>query len=410
LDELPSGTVTLLFSDIEGSTQLVHRLGEAYGAALLAHRRLIRDAVVANGGTEVDCRADEFFAAFARARDAVAAAVAVQHALAGHAWTEGVSISVRLGLHAGEPQVEGGAYLGLDVNRAARICAAGHGGQILLSQTVRDLVEGRAEIKDLGSHKLAGLPRSERIYQLISPDLPADFPPLRVQADAPRRSSRRLRLRAREPTLADAAWQARELLPQLEPSLRTPVTQLGASIFAADRAAVGADAFLARVDREHLARRLATQRVMAVSSERAEKQSQALEAQVASVDHLLERRRVLAGYASELPVRLEPSITNATAIVLRERVEAATGELDAAVTDAASMLDPLSFRLRRTRYRGVYRSGSRYVVPFVDELGADRRREFDTVAQARDFRAAVHIVGTTQIGYTGPRFPPDAPL
>jgi class 3 adenylate cyclase len=154
---LPSGTVTLLFTDIEGSTALVQQLGESYGEVLAEHRRLLRGAVAEAGGCEVDCRADELFAAFQRAGDAVRAAIAGQRALGDHAWPEGAILRVRMGLHTGEPAVEGGAYLGLDVNRAARICADAHGGQVLLSQTTRELVTRDAQTEDLGWFSLAGL-------------------------------------------------------------------------------------------------------------------------------------------------------------------------------------------------------------------------------------------------------------
>jgi class 3 adenylate cyclase len=169
--QAPSGTVTLLFTDIEGSTQLVQQLGEGYGAFLNDHRRLLRAAVGAAGGYEVDCRADELFAAFQRANDGVAAAVAVQRNLDTRSWPEGARVRLRIGLHTGEPVVEGGDYLGLDVNRAARICSAGHGGQILLSESTRAVVGEDAEFKDLGAHSLPGLPHPERIFQLLTPGL-----------------------------------------------------------------------------------------------------------------------------------------------------------------------------------------------------------------------------------------------
>ena len=178
---LPTGTVTLLFTDIEGSTPLVHRLGDGFGAVREQHRRLLRKAVADAGGHEVECRADEFFAVFQRAKDGAAAAIAAQQLLAGHAWPEGVTLRVRMGLHTGEPGVEGGGYLGVDVHRAARICAAGHGGQILLSQTTRELVAGGFEVKDLGSYSLAGLPSPERLFQLVVVGLRSEFPPLRAR-------------------------------------------------------------------------------------------------------------------------------------------------------------------------------------------------------------------------------------
>src|SRR5204862_2740463 len=131
---LPGGTVTLLFSDIEGSTRLLHALGsERYADALAAHQRLLRAAFQAHGGREVDTQGDAFFVAFPRAVDAVQAAVEAQRALAAHPWPEGAGVRVRMGLHTGEPTPTGERYVGLAVHRAARVGSAGHGGQVLLS-------------------------------------------------------------------------------------------------------------------------------------------------------------------------------------------------------------------------------------------------------------------------------------
>lgn len=137
--QLPTGTVTFLFSDIEGSTQLLQRLGPDYAQALGAHQALLRAAFAAHGGAEVDTQGDAFFVAFASAPDALLAAADATRALAEHSWPQDASLRVRIGLHTGSPQLVGDHYVGLDVHRAARIAAAGHGGQILLSQTTRDL-------------------------------------------------------------------------------------------------------------------------------------------------------------------------------------------------------------------------------------------------------------------------------
>jgi class 3 adenylate cyclase len=135
--ELPTGTVTFLFTDIEGSTALVRRLGAGYGGVLEEHRRLLREAVAAAGGTEIDCRGDELSIVFADAGRAVEAAVQAQLALAAHAWPEGGEVRVRMGLHTGEPAIQGSTYVGLDVHRVARIMDAGHGGQVLVSERTR---------------------------------------------------------------------------------------------------------------------------------------------------------------------------------------------------------------------------------------------------------------------------------
>jgi DNA-binding NarL/FixJ family response regulator/class 3 adenylate cyclase len=182
--EPPRGTVTFLFTDLEGSTNLVRVLGDDYSRVLSDTRRLVREAVEQFGGYEVDCRADEFFIAFARARDAVDAALAAQVAFRSHPWPEGTSVRIRMGLHTGEPVAADDTYYGLDVHRAARICSAGHGGQVLVSRTTHDLLDngGRDgfEFIDLGEHALAGLPGAQRLYQLGGETLEREFPPLRV--------------------------------------------------------------------------------------------------------------------------------------------------------------------------------------------------------------------------------------
>src|SRR5712691_7525999 len=133
--DLPTGTITLLFTDIEGSTQLLHQLGDGYGELLASCRALLRSAFKEQRGHEVDMQGDAIFAVFARASDALSAAVAAQRALASHAFPEGAAAQVRMGLHTGEPHRTAEGYVGLDVHRAARIMSAGHGGQVLLSQT-----------------------------------------------------------------------------------------------------------------------------------------------------------------------------------------------------------------------------------------------------------------------------------
>jgi class 3 adenylate cyclase len=187
--ELPTGTVTFLFTDIEGSAQLVQRLREGWGEVHGAHRRLLREAFAASNGQEVDSQGDAFFVAFARARDAVTAAAHGQRALAGHAWPDGARVSVRMGIHTGEPSVGEEGYLGLDVIRAARICSAGHGGQVLLSEATRALVawdelEGVTVI-DLGEHTLRNIRAPERVYQLVIAGLQTDFRPLRTDDAKP---------------------------------------------------------------------------------------------------------------------------------------------------------------------------------------------------------------------------------
>jgi DNA-binding NarL/FixJ family response regulator/class 3 adenylate cyclase len=182
--EPPKGTVTFLFTDLEGSTGLVRKLGDDYSKVLSDTRRLVREAVESHSGYEVDCRADEFFIAFGRAHDALEAALAAQNAFDAHQWPDGTRVRIRMGVHTGEPVAADDTYYGLDVHRAARICSAGHGGQVLVSRTTRDLLEGGGRggfaFVDLGEHELAGLADQERLYQLAGDSLQSEFPPLRV--------------------------------------------------------------------------------------------------------------------------------------------------------------------------------------------------------------------------------------
>ena len=186
---LRAGTVTFVFTDVEGSTELLKRLGDRYAEALAEHRRVIRDEFRARGGEELDTQGDAFFFCFASARDAVAAAVAAQRELANHVWPEGTALRVRMSLHTGEPVVGEEGYVGIDVHRAARICSAGHGGQVLLSETTAALVSGSlpdgVSKRELGQVRLKDIDEPEHVSQLVIPGLPDDFPPLRVDREEP---------------------------------------------------------------------------------------------------------------------------------------------------------------------------------------------------------------------------------
>jgi class 3 adenylate cyclase len=167
---LPSGTVTFVFSDVEGSTGLLKRLGERYADVIADHRRLVRGCFGARGGVEIDTQGDAFFYAFARARDAVAAAVEVQRAHAEHLWPGGESVRVRIGLHTGEPAVGTEGYVGIDVVRAARLASTGQGGSVLLSETTRALLGSSlpdgVSVHALGERRLKDIDEPERIYEL----------------------------------------------------------------------------------------------------------------------------------------------------------------------------------------------------------------------------------------------------
>ncbi|MGH2738214.1 MAG: tetratricopeptide repeat protein, partial [Actinomycetota bacterium] len=183
MTELPTGTVTFLFTDIEGSTRVLQALGERWRSTLEEHNRLLREAIREAGGVDVHTEGDSFFAVFRSATASVAAAVAAQRDIAEHPWAPHATVRVRMGMHTGEGAVGGDDYVGLDVHRAARIAAAGHGGQVLISAATAELV--RADLpegvgfRDLGEHRLKDLARPERIYQLTIDGLPGEFPHIR---------------------------------------------------------------------------------------------------------------------------------------------------------------------------------------------------------------------------------------
>jgi len=165
-------SVTLLFTDIEGSTRLVQQLGDGYPAALAEHRQIVRDAAKAHAGQEVDCRGDEFSFGFPDPERAVQAALAMQE-------RHGNGLRVRMGIHTGEPLRVDGGYVGVDVHRAARICAAGHGGQVLISDAARASLPGDLDVRDLGEHRLRGLDEPMHIFQVGG----QTFPALRADAE-----------------------------------------------------------------------------------------------------------------------------------------------------------------------------------------------------------------------------------
>jgi class 3 adenylate cyclase len=181
---LPTGIITFLLVDIEDSTGLVRRLRDRYAAVLADVRRLLRGAIRACGGREVEARADDFFAVFAQAPAALEAALAIQRKVRAHAWPRDLQIQVRVGLHTGRPTLTDTGYVGLAVNTAARVCFAGHGGQIVLSRAAREAVQSSLPVgvgfRDLGRHQLQGLPAPEALFQVEAADLPTDFPPPRT--------------------------------------------------------------------------------------------------------------------------------------------------------------------------------------------------------------------------------------
>jgi class 3 adenylate cyclase len=181
--KLPTGLLTLFMSDIEASSELVHRLGERYPAVLTQTRRILRSAVRKAGGREVDTRADEFFGVFESASAAIEAAVVVQRHMRSHAWDDGMQVRLRIGLHRGRPALTDAGYVGLAVHAGARICSAGHGGQVVVSSGVRNAVEKAMPdgvgLAGLGTWRLQGLPRPEELFQVVADELETAFPPPR---------------------------------------------------------------------------------------------------------------------------------------------------------------------------------------------------------------------------------------
>ena len=187
MTELAGGTLTFFLSDVEGSTALLRRLRESYAPVLAEHQRLLRDAVAEQGGRELDSHADSFFAAFSTPRAAVLAALAAQRSLASHDWPEGATVRVRIGVHTGLAEVADGRYVGLAVHRTARLCAAGHGGQILLSHATvavleDDETELDVELRDLGPQRLKDFERPVRVYEAVGPGRETASAPLRSKA------------------------------------------------------------------------------------------------------------------------------------------------------------------------------------------------------------------------------------
>lgn len=183
---LPTGFVTLLMSDIEASTALLDRLGDRYHDLLNDVRGMLRSAVVRTNGREIDARADEFFAVFERAADAVTAAAAIQRAFGKRRWPDKLPVRVRIGIHSGRPTLTDIGYIGLAVHIVARVCSAAHGGQIVISEMAKDAVGGAPSTgiryRSLGRHRLPGLVEPQGLFQIEADGLPATFPPPRTEA------------------------------------------------------------------------------------------------------------------------------------------------------------------------------------------------------------------------------------
>lgn len=377
---LPEGTVTLLFTDIEGSTRLLQELGEAYESLLMDHRRLLSSQFEENDGVVVDTQGDAFLVAFRRARDAVFAAVGAQQALAAHDWSQSARPRVRMAIHTGEPSHVGEGFVGLSVHRAARICSAGHGGQVLLSATTRDLVEDHlpsgVALVDLGRHRLKDLDRSETIVQLVMEGIPPVFSPLKTLED---QSVDATPFAGREEELAALAQDAIAAVPRKEVGALTPrmaaararaldwrelihvpghtrfanrlyglgvsiistariaprdlqaeLRALGRALVMAARDARGADELLRSQDQRRLARRLAHDRGSAYLEHHL-RGSDKVAGQIAALKLLADARRRFETEAR----RLEPRIRGIRARVFDARLDSAA--LDNLVQELRSL-------------------------------------------------------------------------
>jgi class 3 adenylate cyclase len=316
--ELPTGTVTLLFTDIEGSTRLLRTLGEEYERALSDHRALLRRAFNLHGGRIVDRQGDAFFVVFHRARDAVTAATEAQRSLAAHPWPGGSELRVRMGIHTGEPSVNEEGLTGLAVHLAARICATAHGEQVLVSETTRGLVEGQlpkeSAFRDLGEHELKDFDRPVRLFQLVAEGLDASFTPLRsppaARADAgvlayleperPRsRSTVALRLGSalraaiprrggNEPVILIGSRIHSVARVSPSPELGTALRYLGGAVIQGGRCLRDAKRSLSLVDRRALQRRLDTLTDGSLLSQEEAALADDLATQIEALDRLAE--------------------------------------------------------------------------------------------------------------------------
>lgn len=417
--ELPTGTVTFLLTDIEGSTELVRRLGERWPAVVGEHKRLLREAVSGAGGFEVDARGEEVFFAFRSAQDAVGAAVMAQRSLASQSWPKGAAVRVRMGLHTGEPALgDDGGYLGIDVHRTARICAAGHGGQVLVSEATRALaLDAGVRFVDLGEYQFRGFARTERVYQLAAEGLAERFPSLRTGSAAPFAGKERSLAKAaqglvsrgrprvpavlhrRPPTarrLADLSWELRNQPAGAPEAERPGLLELALSLVVLSRTTNHADRRLARLDRRALERMLAETRELAVISRYAQTRADKLARQAALLDELTGFRALVDERIDELERRGKLADASESAS-LRTEVDSLNENLRGALDRVATEVGEVAERLHRTVHRGIYRQGDLWAIPYYDSQGVKRLRRFDDLDDARGFRRQQQVIESAKI-------------
>jgi class 3 adenylate cyclase len=446
MPELLTGTVTFLFTDVERSTERLVRAPEAYARSLDEHRRILRAIVAERGGREVDCRGEEFFFAFARANDAVAAAIAAQSLFAGLASPTSEGLAVRMGIHTGQPTVRDDGYLGLDVHRAARICSLARGGQVLISRTTRELLvaarESSVSMRDLGSLPLKGFPEPEEVFQVEAAGLRSRFPAPRSGQRTAESSSagrerelaaaalralgvhrslghvrRAFKPRVEQRGLADLGWEVRARLTAAPEPLRGQLAELGGELFAASRSVVAVDRYLSDVDRKRLTRLLAEDTELGLLSKRAAAAAEATAGRLRLVNALSEARQSSEQGLDEIGSAIQQICAQveagahgeAAALVAKARrsVRALASDLDGALAAARAAVKAEG-QLRRTRHRGIFRRGEHYVVPYFDEVGLEHEKEFKTIAMARAFRDARREDEKRKVDFPGGPAPHDS--